>query len=125
RSYLAPETDQLLDFRTLKAMSKLRAANAELAFDRADVLTALRREVAAAAQYEQVKAVVGALDANSSGVRLLLRALTEAWSERRECAFRLLGLLYPPDGMRNCYTAITSASVKDRANALEWLEHHT
>jgi hypothetical protein len=57
-------------------------------------------------------------------VRLLTKTLGEAWSERQESAFRLLGLLYPPEEVRNCHSAIVGGNATNRANALEWLEHH-
>ncbi|HSL72197.1 MAG TPA: Npt1/Npt2 family nucleotide transporter [Longimicrobiales bacterium] len=122
RSYLAPETDQLLDYRTVKALSKLRARNRDLPFEREAVLEALRREITAAADYERVQTAIAALGANSPAVKLLDRALTEAWSERCESAFRLLGLLYPPDAIRDCYNALHNGTPPSRANALEWLE---
>jgi AAA family ATP:ADP antiporter len=123
RSYLAPETDQVLDFRALKAMSKLRARAPGLSFDRQEVTTALRREADAAAKYESARAAVAALEADLPGVQLLCRTLDEAWTERRESAFRLLGLLFPPDAMRDCHQTLCTANVKGQANAIEWLEH--
>ena len=124
QSYLAPETGQLLDYRSLKALGKLRAQEPTLIFDRAAVLAAVRREVAAAKRYEEVAAAVLALNAQSSGVRLLCRSLGEAWSERQESTFRFLGLLFPPNETRNCHNAVTVGRTSSRANALEWLEHH-
>ena len=43
RSYLLPETDQVLDNRTLKALNKLRARGTDLIFDRDLVMGALER----------------------------------------------------------------------------------
>jgi AAA family ATP:ADP antiporter len=122
RSYVAPETDQLLDFRTLKALSKLRARNPDLPFDRTQVLTALRGEIEAATRYATLRRTLDDQTADSAVVPLLQRALAEAWAERREGAFRLLGLLFPPNGMRDCHHALANANGRARANALEWLE---
>ncbi|MGH7467878.1 MAG: Npt1/Npt2 family nucleotide transporter [Longimicrobiales bacterium] len=122
RSYVAPETDQVLDFRTLKALSKLRARNPTLPFDRAQVLTALSGEVAAATRYATLRRTMDGQAASSAAAPLLLRALDEAWAERREGAFRLLGLLFPPDGMRDCHQALANTNGRARANAIEWLE---
>lgn len=121
RSYLAPETDQVLDFRTLKALSKLRARAAALVFDRQHVLTAVRREVQSATLYRSLRAALPT-QSESPVIRLLVRALDEAWHERREGTFRLLGLLFPPTGMRDCHNAMSLSNGHLRANAIEWLE---
>lgn len=119
-SYLAPETDQLLDYRSLKALGKLRARSGSLSFPRELVLQALSRDIEAAVRYEHARTAVRALSTRSA--RLLDRALDEAWLERRESIFRLLGLLYSPAGVRDCYDRIVRHDGAARANALEWLE---
>jgi ATP:ADP antiporter, AAA family len=121
-SYLAPETDQLLDFRSLKALGKLRARHPDLIFDRADVLAGLRREVEAADRYIAVNSGLPPVSARTPLLALLGRTLEEAWIERRESAFRLLGLLFPPAAVKDCYSAVCTANGRARANAIEWLE---
>ncbi len=136
RSYIAPETDQLLDYRTLKALNKLRADHPELDFDPEAVLSVLEREVDAAAQYAATRRALAAAQARSAGEgrlsvageersprRVLDEALRSAWEERRESVFRSLGLAYSPDGMYRCYLALVAGGSRARANALEWLEH--
>ncbi|MEX2285138.1 MAG: Npt1/Npt2 family nucleotide transporter [Gemmatimonadota bacterium] len=122
RSYLAPETDELLDFRSLKALGKLRAQHPELPFNREDVLAALRREVEAANRYVNVKSALPAQEARGAVIDLLQKTLDEAWSQRRESVFRLLGLLFAPAAVKDCYNAIHTANGRARANATEWLE---
>ena len=122
RSYLAPETDELLDFRSLKALGKLRAQHPDLAFDRADVIAALRREVESASRYVEVKAALGRGSQRSPVVQLLERTLDEGWSQRRESVFRLLGLLFSPVAVKDCFNALHTANGRARANATEWLE---
>jgi ATP:ADP antiporter, AAA family len=122
-SFLAPETDQLLDFRTLKALGKLRARHPELAFDSALVLRAIEREIAAAGLYTRTRAELDGRGASGPGAALLRRALLEGWRERREGVFRCLGLLYPPVDTYRCYLAVVGGGRVQRANALEWLEN--
>jgi AAA family ATP:ADP antiporter len=121
-SFLAPETGQLLDFRTLKALNRLRASGADLDFDLDQVVRSIRREVEAATRYEMALSALQGVDPDHRGVRLLHRSVREAWHDRQEGAFRCLGLLYDPDGIYRCYRALVSTSGATFANALEWLE---
>ncbi len=121
-SVVAPETDQLLDYRTLKALSQLRMKAPHLHFDRVMVRSAIRREVAAAAGYERARLCLERIGARGPSARLLRRALREAWLERQEGVFRLLGLMYAPEPMYRCYLALSGGEARARANALEWLE---
>jgi AAA family ATP:ADP antiporter len=120
-SYAAPETDQLLDFRTLKALNKLRASGEDLRFDEAAVRSALGRELAAARRYGRAEDTLAPV-ADGPASRLLHRAVQEARDRRREAAFRCLGLLLPPDRVYRCYLAVTRGERRVRASAVEWLE---
>ena len=121
-SFLAPETDQFLDFRTLKALGRIRATDPDLEFDAALVDAATKRELEAATDYERALSALGELDTTDRGVRLVQRAAREAWQDRREGLFRCLALTHEQDGMDSCYRALMSRSDHTRANALEWLE---
>jgi HEAT repeat protein len=122
---IAPETDQLLDFRTIKALSKLRARYPGLAFDRPLVLAVVGREVEAALLYGAAGAVLGRSGVEAALAGLAAGALEDAWRQRREGAFRCLGLLYPPHDVHRCFVAMSAAHGAERANALEWLERST
>ncbi|MGH7540778.1 MAG: cyclic nucleotide-binding domain-containing protein, partial [Gemmatimonadota bacterium] len=121
-SYLLPDTDQVLDDRTLKALNKLRARHPELRFERERVLRAVGREIDATENYLEALAVAERIDGKHPAVGMLARALREARGERRESIFRWLGLVFPPDGMYRCYLAVTGGNDRGRANGLEWLE---
>lgn len=130
-SYLAPETDQLLDFRTLKALNKLRAGGHGLDFPRGPVEAGLAREADAARRYAACRASLdGAArptteagrNGDSRAAALLAAALEEAWEGRREAAFRCLGLLHDPDDVYRAYLAVTEGGRRSRAGAVEWLE---
>ncbi len=121
-SVVAPETDQILDYRTLKALSQLRARFPDLTFDRELVTASIHREVDAAARYAQARGCLDRLQARGPAAGLLARSLTEAWAERQEGVFRLLGLLYPHDEVYRCFLAIRGDDRSSSANAVEWLE---
>lgn len=121
-SVVAPETDQLLDYRTLKALSQIRVKDPSLEFDETMVMASVRREVEAAARYDRARRCIDDMKLDGRATRLLRKSLTEAWSERREGVFRLLGLLYPPDPLYRAYLAVNGGERTSRANALEWLE---
>jgi len=122
-SIAAPETDQLLDFRAIKALSRMRASHSAVVFDPILVADAIATEVRAAQHYRQAAAAVNRITNDSEGARLLLRALGESFEERREGAFRVLGLIHPQNDVYHCYNVLaTSVDRTARANALEWLE---
>jgi CRP-like cAMP-binding protein len=121
-SVVAPETDQLLDFRTLKALSQIRAKDPTLEFDRDLVLDSIRREVDAALHYERARLCLIRVGASGMAAELLRKSLAEAWSERQEGVFLLLELLFPADEIYRAYLAISGGERTPRANAIEWLE---
>jgi ATP:ADP antiporter, AAA family len=121
---LAPETDQLLDFRTLKALGKLRARGDDVIFHEDLVLEVAVREVEAARRYAAARARLRRDGGIRDGAAALLdRALGEAWAERREGLFRCIGLLHPAHEVYRTWLALSSGVRARRANALEWLEH--
>jgi hypothetical protein len=120
-AYMLPETEQILDNRALRALSRLRTGSDRLAFPDERILEAMDREVAAVSSYDAAARVAAALPA--SRVSTLLReSLEEAVTDRRESVFRWLGLLYSQRGMYRSFLAIESGEDRPRANALEWLE---
>ncbi len=121
-SYVAPETDQLLDYRTLKALNKLRTSDADLVFGRETVTDIRDRELEAARRYESAVHTLEGLEAGGPAVSLLHRAVREAWDRRQEAVFRCLGLVHPPDEVYRCYLAVVHGRRRVRASAVEWLE---
>jgi len=121
QAILAQETEQLLDYRTIKSLSQLRARYPELPFDTQLVLRIVRREVAVGQRLATAHALLGRTHSDHPVVALARGAFADAWRERREGAFRCLGLILPPEGMYRCYLALGGES-RARANALEWLE---
>jgi ATP:ADP antiporter, AAA family len=119
---LAPETDQLLDYRSLKALSKLRAQHAGLVFDPGLVWEVAERDCRHAERYAAVRAALPAPTDSASVVALLGRALDDGIRERREGVFRCLGMLHDPVGVLRAWNAVTTGSPARRANALEWIE---
>ncbi len=116
------QTDQLLDHRAIKALSKLRARNPDLAFPVAPVEELLARSLRSAAYYAQAGEMLRRMDGAAPAATLLRQAVGEAWAERREEVFRCLGLRHPPQDIYRCYLAVVRGETVPRANALEWLE---
>lgn len=121
-SVVAPETDQILDYRTLKALTQLRLRDPALTFDEGLVWTTIHREVGAAKRYDAARRCLKRVGAEGGSARLLERALAEAWAERQEGVFRLLGLVFDPEGMYRCYLALSGGDRRSQATATEWLE---
>ncbi len=120
------EADRALRYQALKTLNKLRASNGDgLALDTASVVSAAIDEAQEGKRLAGLRAsLVGAGSGRpqTPGVELLGRALTEAWEDRREAAFRLLGLVFSPDEVYRSHFAVTRTEERARANALEWLE---
>jgi ATP:ADP antiporter, AAA family len=123
RCVIATETDQILDFRAIKALSKLRARNPDLVFDPVSVRTLLERSLDEARDLLRAREALADLERVNGARPLLQQALNEAWEERREEVFRCLGLIHPPDDVHRCYLAVVRGETVSRANALEWLEN--
>ena len=122
RAIAARETDQVLDFRAVKALGKMRNRFPDLAFPRSAVQVVLIRQVQAADRYARARQLLDREFPGTPPVVLMMQAVTEGWRERRESAFRCLALLYSPPAVLNAYTAICGADARARANASEWLE---
>jgi ATP/ADP translocase len=118
---IAPETGQILDYRTLKALSRLRAGHPRLRFDPALAHAIARREAAVAGRYATARRALAEERVDDPVIELATRALTDGWTERREGAFRSLGLVCEPERVFNCSVALRGTQT-ERANALEWLE---
>ncbi|MGH7445555.1 MAG: cyclic nucleotide-binding domain-containing protein, partial [Longimicrobiales bacterium] len=120
---LAAETDQLLDARAVRALSRLRAHHPLLAFDRSLVRSLINREVAFTCVLHEAESALARSSLRDATSELLRRALWEAGEDRRENVFRCLGLLYEPGAMQHCWYAVARGDARARANAIEWLEH--
>ena len=119
---LAAETDQLLDRRAVRALSRLRAHHPGLTFDRALVDGLIARETQVARDLLAAEAALAGSASDSPAATLLRGTLRDAGAERRENVFRCLGLVYDADDMHRCHYAISRADARTRANAMEWLD---
>ena len=111
-------------YASLKALNKLRAVHgAVLNFDREAALRTVDTMVDEAARYLTLGATLErAHDSDSSETTLLRTAVWEAWGDRREAVFRLLGLVFPPDDVYRSHGTLGGSDDRKKANALEWLE---
>ncbi|HSJ32166.1 MAG TPA: Npt1/Npt2 family nucleotide transporter [Longimicrobiales bacterium] len=124
RLALAPETDQLLDHRTIRALSKVRAHNPDVVFDRELVDRLAADACDAAARYAAARPAARAVASGGNRLAaLFVAALDDAWAERREGVFRCLGMIHPPAAIHSAYDALVRGGSRERANAREWLEH--
>ena len=119
---LAPETDQLLDYRTIRALSRLRARHRALMFNHDVVYAVAQRECDAARAYQAVLRDLAHATLDRDVNALFCHALLDAIRQRREGVFRCLGLLHDPEDVRRAHDAVSGESATMRASALEWLE---
>jgi ATP:ADP antiporter, AAA family len=134
RLVLAPETDQLLDYRTIRALGQLRAHHPNLTFDSGVVFDVAEAESRAAARYaaasyvmtdlrrETTRAGATSVPGAARAADLLDVALREAWLERREAVFRCIAMVHDPDAVRRAYAAVSRGRSTQRATAIEWVE---
>jgi len=108
----------------VRALGKLRASGCEdVVFDRSSAVGLGLQMAQDAERYEALEhAISESSEVDSPGLALLQSATREAWLDRREVAFRALGLVYPPHEMYRCHSTLEGADDRKRANALEWLE---
>jgi hypothetical protein len=85
------------------------------------VLEVVNHEISAARRYSAACAALANEAEDDVIVAVTRNAVADAWRQRRECAFRCLGLMHPADEIYRCYLAV-AGSGPARANALEWLE---
>lgn len=117
------QTSREIQFQALKALNRLRARNdSALTFERAAVLSMTGAEVEEAVRYASLGAALDRVTEREPGVQLLDMAVGEAWEDRREATFRLLGLVFPSDEVYRSHSVLTRTDERARANALEWLE---
>ncbi|MDH3422702.1 MAG: cyclic nucleotide-binding domain-containing protein, partial [Gemmatimonadota bacterium] len=111
-------------YAALKALSKLRVSEgADLDFHRETVFGAVDTMVEEAARYLMLGATLErARDSDSGQTALLRTGVWEAWGDRREAVFRLLGLVYAPDDVYRSHGTLGGSDDRKKANALEWLE---
>ena len=111
-------------YAALKALSKLRSTHgAVLDFDRATVLATIDATVEEAGRYLTLVSALERSQASEVPAAALLRsAAWDAWADRREFVFRLLGLVFPPDEVYRSHGTLGGADDRQKANALEWIE---
>jgi AAA family ATP:ADP antiporter len=111
-------------YASLKALSKLRSSEGTaLDFNREAVLKTANSIVEEADRYLLLGATLErASETDGAATALLRGAAWEAWGERREAVFRLLGLVFDPDDVYRSHGTLGGEDDRTKANALEWLE---
>ena len=115
--------DELLRFRTIKALNKLRANYPELIFDKRieyEINDELKKYFSTLVMCKTFKEPA---DDKTERPNLLQKILQERLDDHLERVFRLLGLRYPPRDIYNAFAATTSGNKATRANATEFLDN--
>lgn len=105
----------------IKALNKQRFSFPELNFNYREVQNCLE-QLALESYSFLVTLFTLPKDNQTSGWELFKVALQENLNKNREHIFRLLGLIYPPEGMHGAFEKIQSSDPHIRANAIEYLE---
>ncbi|MBC8229056.1 HEAT repeat domain-containing protein [bacterium] len=121
-------------YKMIKALGKLRASQVSmeaqcavhLQFDSEKVesylVVELKNYYNLLMIYESITTSLDTRTQDENYSSLLRQALQERLEQLKEMIFRLLGLIYPPDSMRNAYRGVTSPNLRIRANAVELLD---
>jgi ATP/ADP translocase len=114
--------DHHLDYLVLKALSKMRAASAEIRMDQDLVNAAIQQE---SDQYDRLRAIRAWLEVNPVDEKLsglLMRALDEQARHRLERIVRLVALIHFPHDIYSVYCTCESRPAL-RPAAIEFLDN--
>jgi AAA family ATP:ADP antiporter len=114
--------DVRLEYRVLKAMNRIRAANPGVAFPRARVSEDIERDVRAG-MFAYVHYRACPIGGRQSAERLFCIALNERVDQALNRVFRRLALVYPPDEILAAYRGTISDDRRARGSAFEFLEN--
>jgi AAA family ATP:ADP antiporter len=115
----APEPQRLAP---LKALNKLRTSFPRLVFDAGRLGPLLAEETRRCAEL-RASGQHWPEPSRSPGERLLECALREKRADSLQRAFRILGLLYPPQDIYHAYLGVVSGNRIARASAVEFLDN--
>jgi len=121
------QSDPGLRFEVVKALNKLRRAQAWAITPGGDFNAVLHAEITGFYRSFQILAAIDpdagrSLDAGE-GACVLTRALGERMDHEMERIFRMLALVYSPRDIYNAFIGLKSSHPQVQANALEVLEH--
>ncbi|MBU0971948.1 MAG: hypothetical protein KKC20_14930 [Proteobacteria bacterium] len=125
------QQDLGLRYEVIRAMNKLRLKSNTLLFDKAGIVSRIKKETR---EYWEMLLILYAqkqidpIGANnvpgiSTAREQLINALETGLDESLERVFRLLGLKYPPVEIFNAYKGLYSNDSETRLNAIEFLDN--
>jgi AAA family ATP:ADP antiporter len=114
------ESDNILRFRVISALNKLRRDHPEYAVDTQMVETVLAAEIMGHYRSYQILGTLGAELASDEPVA---KALRESMTQETERIFRLLGLLFPQHDLHSAYYGLQSRDHAVHDNALEFIDN--
>jgi AAA family ATP:ADP antiporter len=113
------QRNDLLRFRVIQALNKLRIVHPEVPLDRGSIEALLGAEILGHYQSYRRWGIVGAALESSAPIIAGLQAQME---QERERIFRLMGLLWPEIDLKSVWVALQSNNAAQRADAIELLE---
>ncbi len=114
------EGDNVLRFRIIAALNKLRRDRPDTPVDAQMIETVLAAEIMGHYRSYQI---LGTLGANMESEEPVARALRESMSQEIERIFRLLGLLFPQHDLHSAYYGLQSTDPTIHGNAIEFIDN--
>ena len=115
------DSDGFLRYKIIEALETLRCGHDELVFNADAVEAQVVKESNRYFMYLSLRYNIAQHDASAEGT-LLLRALDDKLARTIDRLYRLLGLRYPWRDIAAARTAISSADLRRRAGAVEYLD---
>ena len=113
--------DQILKYRSVKALNRLRELNPDLPPCRPIIADRILAETKAYYEALTIQQALAA-EGDGAGSSLLTRSLSERLDQNMELIFRLLGLQYPLKDIYSAYSALRGNRADRRASAIEFLD---
>jgi hypothetical protein len=123
-AHLAQGHDEIVHYKLLRGLGRLRAENPRVRIDRALVARAIESEVETAYRLLHWRVVIAyraALEPNSEELELLLALLDDKQHKAVERVFRLVGILHPRDHLEHIYRGLHSSDRRAHASGWELL----
>ncbi len=122
------QKDVQLRYKILKALNRLRSADATLKFDERKILNPLFAELKQYYRYTQLlvsfnPTAPSSLEAGARRLDLLTTSMLERQERAMVRIFRFLGLLYAHHDIHQAFYGLRSARAQNRANTVEFLDN--
>jgi AAA family ATP:ADP antiporter len=114
------ESDNVLRFRIISALNKIRRDRPEFSLDTQMIETVLAAEIMGHYRSYQILGTLGtALESDEP----VAKALRESMTQEVERIFRLLGLLFPQHDLHSAYYGLQSRDATVHSNSIEFVDN--